>query len=302
MRNSKQLKSILMIEPCSFGFNEETAANNYFQQKMKIENIQERALAEFNSFVEKLRLHGIDVQVVKDTPEPLTPDSIFPNNWISFHHEGKIVLYPMFAVNRRAERKQTVLDAVHKIISVNEVIDLTHFEEIGLYLEGTGSMVLDREDKIAYACLSDRTDTEVLKAFCRSLGYKAVWFHAADRDGHEIYHTNVMMCIGDQFAVVCLGAVPNDEERERLVDSIVASKKILVEIDFTQMEHFCGNMLQINNTNEEKFLVMSSQAFNHLRADQISKLAPFNVIIHSPLDTIEAIGGGSARCMLAEVY
>jgi hypothetical protein len=302
MSNAKPLKSILMIEPCSFGFNEETAANNYFQQKIKIENIQGKALAEFKAFVDKLRLHGIDIQVVKDTPEPLTPDSIFPNNWISFHEEGKIVLYPMFAVNRRAERKPTVLDAVHKIISVKETIDLTYFEEIGLYLEGTGSMVLDRENKIAYACLSGRTDTEVLEAFCSALGYEAIWFHAADRDGHEIYHTNVMMCIGDQFAVLCLDAVPNDDERERLVGSIVASGKTIVEIDFTQMEHFCGNMLQVNNTNGEKFIVMSTQAYNHLRADQIIMLESFNAIIHSSLDTIESIGGGSARCMLAEVY
>ena len=302
MSNSKQLRSILMIEPCSFGFNEETAANNYFQQKIKIENIQEKALAEFNEFVAKLKSNGIDVQVVKDTPEPLTPDSIFPNNWISFHEEGNIVLYPMFAVNRRAERKKTVLDAVHKIVSVKETIDLTHFEEIGLYLEGTGSMVLDRQNKISYACLSGRTDTEVLEAFCLALGYEAIWFHAADRNGHEIYHTNVMMCIADQFAVVCLEAVPNDEERKRLLDSIVASGKTIIEIDFTQMEHFCGNMLQVNNTNGEKFLVMSTQANNHLRSDQISSLRSFNAIIHSPIDTIESIGGGSARCMLAEVY
>ena len=302
MGNSKQLKSILMIEPCSFGFNEETAANNYFQQKIEIENIQQKALGEFKSFVEELLSKGIDVHVVKDTPEPLTPDSIFPNNWISFHEEGKIVLYPMFAVNRRAERKKTVLDAVHKIVSVKETIDLTNFEEIGLYLEGTGSMILDRENKIAYACLSGRTDTKVLETFCLTLGYKAIWFHAADRNGQEIYHTNVMMCIGDQFAVICLEAVPNEEERKRLVDSIVESGKTIVEIDFMQMEHFCGNMLQVNNSNGEKFLVMSTQAYNHLKTGQIEMLESFNPIIHSPLDTIESIGGGSARCMLAEVY
>ena len=302
MSSVSHLTSILMIQPISFGFNEETALNNYFQQKKNIEDPQAKALSEFNAFVDVLKAYQIDVTVIPDTPEPKTPDSIFPNNWISFHEGGKIVLYPMFAKNRRKERKKSVIDRVCKKFDIHNQIDLTHFEKVGRYMEGTGSMVLDRNNKIAYAGISERTDPEILNAFCNEFGYTPILFNATDRNGKLIYHTNVMMCMADDYVVVCMDSVNNAAEKKLLKDSFSITKKEIVEIDFDQMDHFCGNMLQVNNTNSEKFLVMSSQAYNHLTKEQIIKLTTFNPIIHSPIDTIETLGGGSARCMMAEVY
>jgi hypothetical protein len=291
-----------MIQPISFGFNEETALNNYFQQKKNIEDPQAKALCEFNAFVDVLKAHQIDVTVIQDTLEPQTPDSIFPNNWISFHEGGKIVLYPMFAKNRRKERKKSVIDSVCKKFDIHDQVDLTHFEKVGRYMEGTGSMVLDRNNKIAYAGISERTDPEILNAFCNEFGYTSILFNATDRNGKLIYHTNVMMCMADNYVVVCMDSVNNLAEKKLLKDSFSTTNKEIVEINFEQMEHFCGNMLQVNNINGEKFLVMSSQAYNHLTKDQIIKLSTFNPIIHSPIDTIETLGGGSARCMMAEVF
>lgn len=302
MSSVSHLTSILMIQPISFGFNEETALNNYFQQKKNIEDPQAKALSEFNAFVDVLKAHQIDVTVIPDTPEPKTPDSIFPNNWISFHEGGKIVLYPMFAKNRRKERKKSVIDRVCKKFDIHDQIDLTHFEKVGRYMEGTGSMVLDRNNKIAYAGISERTDPEILNAFCNEFGYTPILFNATDRNGKLIYHTNVMMCMADDYVVVCMDSVNNAAEKKLLKDSFSITKKEIVEIDFDQMDHFCGNMLQVNNMNGEKFLVMSSQAYNHLTKEQIIKLTTFNPIIHSSIDTIETLGGGSARCMMAEVY
>ena len=296
------LTSILMIQPISFGFNEETASNNHFQQKKNIDDPQVKALSEFNAFVDVLKAHQIDVTVIQDTPAPQTPDSIFPNNWISFHEGGKIVLYPMFARNRRKERKKSVIDKVCKKFDIHDQVDLTHFENVGRYMEGTGSMVLDRNNKIAYAGISERTDPEILNAFCNEFGYTPILFNATDRNGKLIYHTNVMMCMADDYVVVCMDSVNNPAEKKLLKDSFSNTNKEIVEIDFDQMDHFCGNMLQVNNTNGEKFLVMSSQAYNHLTKEQIIKLTTFNPIIHSPIDTIETLGGGSARCMMAEVF
>ena len=300
--SAPSLKSILMIEPTSFGFNNETASNNYFQQNMLIEQAQEKALGEFNTFVEKLKSKGIEVHVIKDAIYPQTPDAVFPNNWISFHEEGKLVLYPMFAPNRRAERKQSVMDEVGKIFDLKETIDLTNFEEKNVFLEGTGSMVLDRMHKIAYACLSDRTDKDVFEFFCLKLGYESKIFHAVDGDAKPIYHTNVLMCVADRFAVVCLKAIKDFDEQAMLINSLEESGKEIIEISFEQMNHFCGNMLQVSNSAGELFLVMSSQAYENLTADQIQTIQFYNKIIHSPLQTIETIGGGSARCMMAEVY
>lgn len=297
-----RLTSILMIQPCSFGFNEETALNNYFQQKKEIDDVQGKALIEFNRFVDVLRAHQIDVTVVQDTPEPRTPDSLFPNNWISFHEGGKIVLYPMFAKNRRKERKRSVIDTVTQKFNIHEQIDLTHFEEAGRYMEGTGSMVLDRINKMAYACISERTDPSIMETFCLEFGYTPILFHATDRNGKLIYHTNVMMCMADDYVVVCMESVKDSTEKELLTETFAKTKKKLVEINLDQMDHFCGNMLQVNNTNGERFLVMSSQAYQHLIESQIKTLTSFNNIIHSPLDTIETLGGGSARCMMAEVF
>jgi len=294
--------SLLMIEPTCFGFNEETAVNNYFQQMVKIEDVQAKALAEFTDFVSLLRYYEIVVNVIQDTPFPPTPDSIFPNNWISFHEGGRIVLYPMFAKNRRAERKHTVLASVDELIRVREKIDFTHFEQDNKFLEGTGSMVLDRNHKIAYACLSERTHGEVLELWCKELGYTACLFHALDRNDKEIYHTNVLMCVADKYAIVCLDAIQDETEKEKLVSLLATNGQEIISINFYQMEHFCGNMLQVHNIESQLFLVMSTQAYENLTKEQVKKIESYNPIIHSPLYTIETIGGGSARCMMAEVY
>ena len=295
------MKTIMMIEPVSFGFNEETAANNFFQRNEHIDGAQSKALTEFNRFVEQLQSHEIDVLVVQDTPVPLTPDAIFPNNWISIHEEGTMVLYPMYAKNRRLERKQTVVDAVKNNLVINEIVDLTHFESNQKYLEGTGSMVLDRKNKIAYACISERTDESVFATFCKKMNYTPMLFHAQDQRGLPIYHTNVLMCMADQFVVICLDAVYESKERENLVEQFKTTQKEIVNISFEQMDHFCGNMLQVKNKNGDYFLVMSTQAFNHLDADQVKRLQTFQPIIHSDISTIETLGGGSARCMMAEL-
>jgi hypothetical protein len=301
-QNVIKAKSIVMVEPISFGFNEETAVNNYFQKDIAIEEAQERACEEFKKFVETLKSNGILVHVIKDTINPKTPDSLFPNNWISFHEDGKMVLYPMFAPNRRAERKQTALDQISTIFHPKETIDLTYFEEKNHFLEGTGSMVLDRVNKIAYACISERTDNEVLEVFCLKLAYESKIFHAVDGEGKAIYHTNVLMCVADRFAVVCLDAVKDFDEQELLINSLEESGKEIIAISLDQMKHFCGNMLQVSNSAGELFLVMSSQAYENLTAEQIQTIEFYNKIIHSPLLTIETIGGGGARCMMAEVY
>lgn len=294
---------LLMIRPVRFGYNAETAVNNAFQVAGADQQlVQQKAIEEFDAFVEKLTAAGVDVTVVNDTEEPHTPDSIFPNNWVSFHHNGTVVLYPMFAVNRRLERKPQVLQTIEEKFSITEMVDLSGREADELFLEGTGSMVLDRDQKIAYACLSPRTDKIVLQEFCDQLGYTAEAFTAVDQNGKEIYHTNVMMCVGDRYVVICLDSITNHVEQNRVVKTIENSGKELITISWEQMNHFAGNMLQVENHKGEKLLVMSSQAYYSLNPHQLSKLEQFNPIIHSSLDTIESNGGGSARCMMAEVH
>ena len=291
-----------MIRPVNFGYNAETAVNNAFQVQGEDDEAQSKALKEFDAFVNLLRLHEVDVTVVEDTIEPHTPDSIFPNNWVSFHHDGSVLLYPMYAVNRRAERKQHVLDTISEKFSISRKIDLSGYEKENIFLEGTGSMVLDRDNKIAYACISPRTNEKVLNDFCNQLGYSAILFHATDVNDRDIYHTNVMMCVADKYLVICMDSIRDKEEKTKVIDAIRKTGKEIITITPDQMNHFAGNMLQIENKKEEKLLVMSTQAFDSLTIDQKQKLASFNTIIHSPLTTIETNGGGSARCMMAEVH
>ncbi len=293
---------LLMIKPVAFDFNAETAVNNAFQQQGSNANAQQKAEAEFDGFVQKLTAAGIDVTVVQDTAEPHTPDSIFPNNWISFHTDGSIVLYPMYAVNRRAERKQHVLDTIAAKFEVKNTIDFTANENDNRFLEGTGSMVLDREHKIAYACLSPRTDKTVFEEWCSKMNYRPCSFYSVDENGGEIYHTNVMMCVADDYVVICLDSIRNVVERDNVFDTIIESGKSVVEISYSQMNRFAGNMLQVQNKEGQRYLVMSSQAYNALNAEQIAELESYNPIIHSDLTTIETNGGGSARCMMAEVF
>jgi hypothetical protein len=293
---------LLMIRPVNFGFNAQTAVNNAFQVAGNDEGTQEKAKQEFDAFVQLLRQYAVDVTVVEDTPEPYTPDSIFPNNWISFHDNGTIVLYPMFAGNRRLERKPAVLNTIAEKFCIAKTIDLTANEKDNVFLEGTGSMVLDRQNKIAYACISPRTDFFVFTDFCERLNYNAITFDAIDQNGQPIYHTNVMMSVADKYAVICLDSIAAQHEKDEVIESLIQSGKEIITISYDQMNHFAGNMLQVNNDNGRSLLVMSSQAYASLSKEQIEKLNSYNSIIHSPLTTIETNGGGSARCMMAEIF
>jgi hypothetical protein len=301
--------NILMIEPIAFGFNEQTAVNNYFQknENMPEATVQQQALAEFNAMVEKLRANKINVIVVKDTLEPHTPDSIFPNNWVSFHSCGTVVLYPMCAPNRRLERRFDILEILKREgFLIKEIFDLSPQENHNFFLEGTGSMVLDRENHIAYASLSGRTDGAVLTDFCEKLDYKDVFFDTyqyVEGERKSVYHTNVMMCVADSYVVICLDAVYDNEDfKSILIGTLVKTKKAFIEISESQMNNFAGNMLQVHNADGEKLLIMSQTAYNSLNANQIAFLEKFNRIITVEIPTIEKFGGGSARCMMAEVF
>ena len=302
--------TIMMVRPVQFRMNEQTAVNNYYQKALEgitSENVQQRALSEFDGFVQKLRDHDIEVLVVKDTPEPSTPDSIFPNNWISFHDDGVIGLYPMYAENRRLERRQDIIDDLGAFgYQITNIIDLSGTEEVDKFLEGTGSLILDRGNRIAYAAISERTHPDVIKDFESAFGYKVVSFVANQNvDGKRlpIYHTNVMMALGHDFAVICLDTIDDTAERKMVVDSLENSGKEVIEISEHQKAHFAGNMLQVENKAGDQFMVMSAAAYDSLEEDQKTKILNYNKdIISSSLDTIEALGGGSARCMMAEVF
>jgi hypothetical protein len=307
---SKQITStILMIRPVSFYTNPQTAVNNYYQkviEGLSEERAQEQALIEFDQFVEVLRAQGIEVIVVNDTADPETPDSIFPNNWISFHHDGTVGLYPMFAENRRLERRSDIKNILtDRGFSVARIKDFTSFEDENKFLEGTGSMLLDRDKHIVYAALSDRTNAKVLDAFCEECSYQAVSFRANQTVAGErlpIYHTNVMMCLTDKLAIVCLACIDNIEERNALVESLETTGKQIIDISEDQVNQFAGNMMALTNGSGENFLVMSAAALQSLHEEQLEILSSNYKIISSSLDTIEALGGGSARCMMAEVF
>ena len=297
--------TVLMIEPAAFGFNAETAQNNYFQVNSENAETQTKALQEFNNFVEKLRSKGINVITVKDTLEPHTPDSIFPNNWISMHSDGTVVLYPMCAVNRRWERRNDILEMLQKDFKVKEIVDLSASENEGKFLEGTGSMIFDHDNKLAYGSVSLRLDEKLFREFCEKFDFKPIVFHSYQTANDErlpIYHTNVMMCVADRFVVICLDCIDDETERKNVVNAIVNSGKEIVEISENQMQQFAGNMLQVQNSEGKKFLVMSQSAYQSLTQEQISNIEKYSEIIFSDLETIETNGGGSARCMLAEVF
>ena len=298
--------TVLMVEPIAFGYNAQTAENNYFQVEQKDADIQTKALEEFNNFADKLKSKGINVISVKDTLEPHSPDSIFPNNWVSFHNDGKVVLYPMFAPNRRVERRADILEILKDNgFEITEIDDLSHFENQQKFLEGTGSMIFDHDHKIAYGSVSLRLDEELFRQFCTKFGFRPVVFHSYQNAGGErlpIYHTNVMMCVADKFVVICLECIDDELEREKVQEVIKSTQKEIIEISEDQMQQFAGNMLQVQNQAGEKFLVMSESAYKSLTAQQISAIEKYCEIIYSDLNTIETNGGGSARCMLAEVF
>jgi hypothetical protein len=301
--NNQSTSHILMIRPVNFGFNEETAASNAFQNKHADKNgVQKKALQEFDGMVKVLRENKVDVTVIDDTPQPYTPDSIFPNNWISFHADGTIFLYPMQAENRRLERREDIIAKLEDNFKAKHIIDLSRFEDEDKFLEGTGSMVLDKENKIAYACLSPRTNRDIINLFCEQTGYTAICFDAVDEHSKAIYHTNVLMCIGSKFAVICLESIPNPHEKIVITESIKSTQKEVIEISFAQMNKFAGNMLEVSNSDGESLIVLSKNAYKTLDAEQKATLQKYGKLIYADINTIEENGGGSARCMMAEVH
>ena len=298
-----------MIRPVAFRMNEQTAVNNYYQKVLDgllPATVNAKAQQEFDTFVEKLRAVGVDVTVVDDTLDPDTPDSIFPNNWISFHENGDVAMYPMFAENRRAERREEILDILEDNgFVINNIVDYTSAEEDGFFLEGTGSLLLDRENNKAYCALSPRADEELFIEFCEDFDYAPVIFEAfqtVDGERKLIYHTNVMMCLGENFAVICSDCIDDKKERKMVLDNLKENNKEIILITEAQVNSFAGNMLEVRGANDKKYLVMSAVAHQCLTLTQIEQLEKHAEILSSSLDTIEACGGGSARCMMAEVF
>ncbi|MBT8081839.1 MAG: amidinotransferase [Gammaproteobacteria bacterium] len=298
--------TVLMIRPAAFESNPLTAASNRFQGRNTASAAEQQAAAarEFDALVAALQNAGIEVIVVDDTAEPHTPDSIFPNNWISTHADGRVVLYPMEAQNRRTERRNDIVECLHSEHGrhVTEVIDLSGHEDAGHFLEGTGSMVLDRANRIAYACLSTRTHLDPLGDFAQRLDYDVVAFDAVDRDGAPIYHTNVLMSIGDGIAVICDEAIVRDDQREAVVSRLEETGHAIVSLDYAQLEAFAGNMLELVSASGERVLAMSRQAYDALNEQQRATLARGRRIVSVPIDNIELAAGGSVRCMLAEIH
>ena len=297
-----------MIRPVAFRMNEQTAVNNYYQKVLdglSSETVNAKAQEEFDAFVQKLRMVGVDVVVIEDTKTPDTPDSIFPNNWISFHESGDVALYPMFAENRRHERREDVLDILEdQGFVINEIMDYTSAEEDGYFLEGTGSILLDRENDKAYCALSPRADEELFIEFCEDFEYTPVIFEAFQTVNGErklIYHTNVMMCLGETFAVICADCIDDKKERKMVLESLRGDEKEVILITEDQVNNFAGNMLEVKGTDDRRYLVMSKSAHQSLTKKQIAQIEEHVTILSSSLDTIEACGGGSARWMMAAI-
>ena len=310
MQNKQTTNAILMIRPVAFRMNEQTVVNNYYQKVidgLSPETVNQKAQQEFDTFVNKLRMVGVDVTVVDDTLEPSTPDSVFPNNWVSFHENGDVVLYPMFAENRRLERRDDILDILEAkgFFITDEIMDYSAAENDGFYLEGTGSIVLDRQNSKAYCALSPRADEELFIEFCEDFDMNPIIFEAfqtVNGDRRLVYHTNVMMCIADTFAVICADCIDDKKERKMVLDSLKADEKEVILITEVQMNNFAGNMLELQGSDDRRYLIMSESAHKSLTKKQIAQLEEHITILSSSLDTIEACGGGSARCMMAEVF
>jgi hypothetical protein len=295
--------SILMVRPAAFGFDPETAANNAFQNKpgdIAANDLQSRAVVEFDNVAATMRANGVNLYVVKDKPEPTRPDAIFPNNWISTHEDGTVILYPMMAPNRRLERRQDVLDDLEKYFEIRRVVDLSRHENTGRYLEGTGSMIMDRTNGVIYACRSPRTHEAVLKEVAKTLGYRTVLFDAVDGNGKPIYHTNVMLSIGTNYVVLADCTIPDVAERERVMAYLGGGGHRIVKLRPEQLNEFAGNVLEV--LGRERFVAMSSRAFKSLSDSQLDLLEVWAKTVHFPIPTIENIGGGSIRCMLAEIF
>ncbi|MEM9057195.1 MAG: arginine deiminase-related protein [Pseudomonadota bacterium] len=309
-RNSDGRQSahaVVMVRPARFASNPETAATNAFQPDtppLEPAESHRRALAEFDALVDTLRGAGVRVYIFDGTPEPHTPDAIFPNNWVSFHGNGSVVLYPMMAENRRLERRLDVIDELSDTygFDVGNIYDLSPHENAGHFLEGTGSLVLDREHRVAYACLSARTDVKVIEQFIERVPYEPFVFEGFDAQRVPIYHTNVMMCIGTGYAVVCSAAVVDAERRRALLDRLATGGRDLIDISLPQVAAFAGNMLEVEGAGGKRYLALSARAERSLDAGQRKRLSEHVELLSSPIDTIEAISGGGVRCMLAAVH
>ncbi len=294
-----------MVRPANFGFNQETAINNAFQRRDDQQSpleIQAAAVREFDAMVKVLKQHGIQIIVAEDASLPAKPDAIFPNNWVSFHQDGSIFTYPMFSPLRRLERNIEFVEQLKTKLGFQQIFSLEKYEAQEQFLEGTGSMVLDRPHQLAYACESPRTNPAVLQAFCELAGYEAILFKATDKNGVDIYHTNVMMAVGKDFAIICEAAISDPADLARVRAAMERTGKQIIPISFAQVNAFAGNMLQVKNPEGKDYLVMSSQAYQSLTQDQIAKIETFTQILHSPINHIEKYGGGSTRCMMAEVF
>lgn len=297
--------TIMMIRPAHFGFNPETAESNAFQtniQDLSTEEIRELAKNEFDAMVDTLRKAKIKVLVVEDDDAIVKTDAVFPNNWISFHDDGTVVTYPMLSKIRRHERRDDILELLGRSFKINKRLHLERSEDQGLFLEGTGSLIFDRPNNLVYACVSPRTHPDLLQDFCNEMDFTPLLFRAVDLHGKEIYHTNVMMTIGETFAVICLECIPDANERKMVAQSLKATGKEIIEITQEQVLAFAGNMLQVKNNSEERILVMSASANGCLRPDQLTVLEKHTQILSCEIPTIEKYGGGSARCMMAEVF
>lgn len=306
MMESQLASTVLMIRPVRFESNPQTADSNRFQGRTGAspEEQNRAALVEFDKLVDALRDSGINVVVFDDTLDPHTPDSVFPNNWVSFHADGRVVLYPMEAGNRRNERRSDVIDdlATNHGFAISEVIDLSGHERQGHFLEGTGSMVLDRVNRVAYACLSSRTQLDPLGDFAQQMNYEVVAFEAVDRNGIPIYHTNVLMNVGEELAVICAEAIPRQEQRDAVVQRLEEPGRKVMLLSYEQLDAFAGNMLELRTASEERVVALSQQAFDSLDVGQREMLQRNGDIVAVPIDTIEASAGGSVRCMLAEIH
>ncbi len=303
-KTMQSTNTIFLVRPSSFSFKTETSISNTFQDPLSAskETIQQKVLAEFDAFTNKLTAKGIQVHIFDDTLFPNKPDAIFPNNWISFHQDGTVILYPMLAHNRRPERREEIVTFFKNNYSVQSLLDLTQYEKDNLFLEGTGSIVFDHIHKIAYAALSPRTHKELFLTVCDYLHYKPVSFHAFDNSGIPIYHTNVMMCITKNFAVICLDSIPDNIERAMLVNQLKNTGNEIVKISYEQMNQFAGNMLALQTNDNKEILVLSQSAFDSLNSTQKKEIEKYVALLPMSIPTIETIGGGSARCMIAEVF
>ena len=298
--------TVIMVQPSCFGFNPITAADNTFQhlpENLKEPKLaQEKALNEFCNAVNVLKDSGVNVMVIKDELDAMTTDSIFPNNWFSTHANGSLCLYPMMAANRRLERQMGIIEALNTHFQIKETLDFTSFEVEDKFLEGTGSLVFDREHKIAYASVSERTHVEVLDEVLKKLDYKPVIFQALDENKNPIYHTNVLMSVTKHFMIICLECIKDKTEQAQIIAMAKTTGKTIIEISFEQLTHFCGNVLELKSQDNTLILTMSTNAFNYFTSQQIKIIEEKNKIVHIPLPTIETLGGGGMRCMIAEVF